>query len=93
MMTKTTPGAPDEHRRLNELLHFFEFRLFSYIKFFDESLKDDDPGNFYMEREWRVVGNVQFDLSEVRLVIIPSSYAVRFHAEVPDFHGQITFVD
>jgi abortive phage resistance protein AbiGi (putative antitoxin) len=93
MNTRTTPGVPDEHRRLHELLMFLEFRLFSYVKCFDESLGDEDPANFYMEREWRVVGNVQFELNDVRRVLIPSVYAVRFRAEIPEYYGQITFAD
>jgi len=93
METRATPGVPDEQRRLYELLHFLNFRLFSYVKFFDESLEDDDPENFYMEREWRVLGNVRFDLGDVRRVIIPSSYAVRLRTDVPDFYGQVTFAD
>ena len=93
MDRRTTPGVPDEHRRLHELLHFLNFRVFSYAKFFNVSLEDDDPENFYMEREWRVVGNVQFQLGDVRRVIVPSAYAVRLRKEVPDFYGQVTFAD
>jgi abortive phage resistance protein AbiGi (putative antitoxin) len=85
-------GFP-EHARLHELLQFFARRFFSYVKFFDESLEDNDSKNFYMEREWRVVDNVPFHLNDVRRVIIPWAYASRLRAEVPDFYGQVTFAD
>lgn len=93
MDTMQTSGVPDEHRRLNELLQFLDFRLLSYIKFFYHSLPDDDPDNFYMEREWRVVGNVCFGLDDVRRIFIPPDYARRLRADLPDFSGQVAFVD
>ena len=89
-----TPGNSGEHhRRFHDLFMFLEFRLFSYVKFFDHLLDDDHPQNHYMEREWRVVGNVQFRLNDIQRVIIPSTYAVRLRNEVPGFYGQITFAD
>jgi hypothetical protein len=93
MQTRETPGVPEEHRRLHDLLHFLDFRLLSYVKFFDHSLADDDPSNFYMEREWRVVGNVQFTLSDVTRVLVPPSYGSRLRLDVPEFAGQVTFVE
>jgi hypothetical protein len=36
----------------------FEFRVLGQLKFFDSSLPEDDPENYYMEREWRVPAGV-----------------------------------
>lgn len=63
MANRSIPGVRTEVRRLRALLSFLNFRVFSYVKFFDESLKDDDPENFYLERQWCVVGNVNFERS------------------------------
>lgn len=93
MQTHQTPGVPVEHRRLQDLFIFIDFRLLSYVKFFDHSLPDDDPSNFYMEREWRVVGNVQFSLPDVTRVLVPPQYGSRLRLDVPEFAGQVTFVD
>jgi hypothetical protein len=79
--------------RLQKLEQFFAFRLISHMKFFDETLDDEDPENFYMEREWRVVGNVKFELNDVRRVIIPEAYASRFRQAIPQFVGQVSFSD
>ncbi len=79
--------------RLLELEQFLDFHLFSYVKFFDHRLKDDDPENFYMEREWRVVGNVRFTLDDVCRVLIPPKCAKRLRTDVPDYCGQLTFVE
>jgi Putative abortive phage resistance protein AbiGi, antitoxin len=68
---------------LHELLPFF--------KFFDAELPDDAADNFYMEREWRVIGRVTFDLADVERVIIPRAYAARFRNDLPEYVGQLTF--
>ena len=35
---------------------FLDFNVLPYLKFFDDNLQEDDGSNFYMEREWRVLG-------------------------------------
>src|ERR1035438_5309632 len=55
-------------RVASRIQRFLAFNLFAYLKFFDESKVDDDPDNYYMEREWRVLGNVQFTLEDVARV-------------------------
>lgn len=89
-----TQGLPFEvSQKLSRLRSFLDIQIFSYLKFFDDSLPDDAPDNFYMEREWRIVGNLKFELSDVYRVILPESYAKRFREDVPEYYGQVTFVD
>ena len=86
-------GVPEESLRLTDLQRFLGFQVFSYVKFFDDGLSDEDPENFYMEREWRMIGNLKFDLGDVHRVLLPESYARRLRDDVPSYVGQITFVD
>ncbi|HBB94903.1 MAG TPA: hypothetical protein DC054_05890 [Blastocatellia bacterium] len=67
--------------------------LFGHLKFFDPLLASDDDANYYMEREWRVAGSVQFDLADVSRVIVESGYETQFKSEFPDFAGLITELD
>ena len=90
---KPRAGTHPDRNKLFDLRMFLDFRVFNYVKFFDETLADDDPQNFYMEREWRVMGNVQFALGEVARVFIPRAYGERLRRDVPGFYGQVTFVD
>jgi hypothetical protein len=89
-------GEDDPNERRAELLAVVEFMMgtFCYfhgqVKVFDSSLASDDPNNFYMEREWRVIGRVRFDLGDVTRVLLPSGLADRFRSEFPDFKGMVT---
>jgi hypothetical protein len=86
-------GVPPESHQLKQLTNFLDFRIFSYVKIFDPLKEDDDPDNYYMEREWRVIGNFEFALSDVHRIIIPSAFAARFRADLPEYTGQISFSD
>ena len=45
----------------------------AYIKLFDPSLPENDPQNYYMEREWRCLENVKFTLDDIETVYLPYS--------------------
>jgi Putative abortive phage resistance protein AbiGi, antitoxin len=77
--------------RVKSFRDFLDLYLFSFIKYFDDSTSDEDPANVYMEREWRVLGNVNFALSDVRRVFLPEEFAERFRADLPEYTGQLTF--
>ncbi len=73
--------------------NMIEQYLLSFIKFFDDTKPDDDPDNFYMEREWRVWGYVDFTLDAIRRIIIPETFAEQLRADLPAYHGQVTFAE
>lgn len=55
--------------------------VFGFAKFFDESLPEDHHDNFYMEREWRVMDFVPFDLGDVQAVYVAPGYQSRVQSE------------
>jgi hypothetical protein len=67
--------------------------VFSFIKCFDAKRPLDDETHYYMEREWRVAGNVHFSLHDVARIFLPSLYADRLRADLPGFKGQISFLE
>lgn len=73
---------PGKLRRIDNLILWY---VLGHVKFFDSVLKKDDEKNYYMEREWRIVGSMCFNLADVARVIVPTDYAARFQAELPDF--------
>lgn len=67
--------------------------VFSYIKMFDAKYDPEDITNYYMEREWRIAGNLQFELDDVHRIFLPSSYSRKFRADLPTYSAQLSFVD
>lgn len=57
--------------------------VFAFVKFFDPSLAPDDPDNFYMEREWRTVRNVQFGLEDIACAYVAPGYADLLRRDAP----------
>jgi hypothetical protein len=87
----TVPDVQEESRRLFDLTIFMGFHIFSFIKFFDPSLADNDPNNFYLEREWRVLGNIDFKPSDIARIILPRKFGDRLRSDFPGYGGQMTF--
>lgn len=67
--------------------------ILPYLKFFDHTKADADKDNYYMEREWRVVGRVGFELANIERVILPRDYVERFRQDFPKYCGQLSFAD
>ena len=67
--------------------------VFSFIKCFDAKRPLDDETHYYMEREWRVAGNVHFGLPDVARIFLPSRYADRLRADLSAYKGQISFLE
>lgn len=78
--------------RVSDIRNFLGYHIFAFLKPFDASTADTDPENFYMEREWRVLGNVDFAVDDVYRVFLPQEYARRFRDDLPQYAGQLTFV-
>jgi hypothetical protein len=92
MQTRASPGVPLEAQKLHDLTLFMEFQVFSFIKFFDPGLDDSHHENFYMEREWRVVGNVQFNLTGISRVLLPKEFGHRLRKDIAEYDGQVDFL-
>ena len=72
---------------------FLDLHLFSFLKFFDHMLPDNDENNYYFEREWRITGSLKFTIEDVCRIIIPQKYAVSFCSDFPKYNGQLSFSD
>ncbi len=67
-----------------ELMGFYTFimrHFFCQIKWFNDSLPEDDPSNFYMEREWRCIGDIAFKEEDIQEVFVHPDYLQRLKKE------------
>jgi hypothetical protein len=87
-------GVPLAERllwRVGEFTESLDDLLFSNVKFFHSDRSETSTRNFYMEREWRVRGAVQFGIHDVARVIVPKVFAGRFRQAFPSYKGQLEF--
>lgn len=78
-------------KSLAQLAPYIDKYVFSYCVPFDSTLDESDNHHFYMEREWRVLGDVRFMLTDVERVVLPREYASSFRSELPAYEGQLSF--
>jgi len=63
--------------------------LFGLLKTFDPSLPDSHPDNYYMEREWRVLGRVHFTTDDISTLVIPEGFKNRLKSDLPGYRGGV----
>jgi len=78
--------------RVDDLNKFLTFQFLAFVKFFDPTLPEDDLDNYYMEREWRVLGDVTFKLDDIARVVVPPGYEERLKADLPAYGGEVSSV-
>ncbi len=65
----------------------------AYIKLYDATLPDEDPNNYYMEREWRSLKNIVFSIDNIKTIYLPSTnYRDNFLQEFPEYTGTFYFL-
>lgn len=64
----------------------------AFIKPYDSTLPFDHPECYYMEREWRLLGNVEIAPPKVPTIIVAKGYRLRLLEEVPDA-GRFSIVE
>jgi len=90
------PDTPPGHRLMGQvsaLQNELEFQAFGQLKFFTAGLAENDPDNFYMEREWRVPEGLAFATDDIARLIMPREFVDRFRADVPQYSGPITLAE
>lgn len=63
--------------------------VLAFVKAFEFGLADDDPQNFYMEREWRKFGNLLFKPDDVMHVFVMETHLDQFVRAFPKFTDKV----
>jgi hypothetical protein len=79
LLPKPKPGGAWSSK--GDFEKWMEHHVFPFMKFFDLGRNDHDPDNFYMEREWRLVGVATFVLQNIVRVFVPPAFRQRVIAD------------
>ena len=69
-------GLSSEDRPRSD--NMFLWYVLSYCKFFDETLPEKNADNYYMEREWRTIGQVTFEPENIAKILLPRKFEQEF---------------
>lgn len=64
--------------------------FFAFIKPFDSDLPDNHPKNYYFEWEWRRLGYLLFQPSDIVRVLVAGDYVERLKQDRPMYSGVVT---
>lgn len=81
------PDTPESAISNIKGMIFKEFLAF--IKPFNSEIRPTDKNNFYMEREWRKYGNMQFGPAQVSRLVVAKGYKERAHSDYPEYEDRI----
>lgn len=92
MERKRPISGQELSKKATEALKFVMTQIEPFWKFFDCELDEEDPKNYYMEREWRLPGVLEFFTKGVRKVFLPEDFAESFRNDFPQYRNQLLFV-
>jgi len=91
-LSDTTPGPvkrsigtiPKTQTELMQALRsVLGLHVLAFIKPFDADLQSDHQSSFYMEREWRLLGNLEFDAEDVQTMWVAKGFAEKAISAFP----------
>ena len=65
----------------------------AFVKPFDGQLPATAWNNYYMEREWRRLGNMEVNEQSVRSIIIPAAFGARARAELGPYSEKVRILE
>lgn len=81
------PKTKEEAAREMDSMLIKDF--FAYIKPFNVELTEDDPDNFYMEREWRKYGPLEFRPDDVHRILVSKGFGGRLQRDQPSYASKV----
>jgi len=72
-----------------DVMRCLYMEFLAYIKPFDVNLPLDEPRQYYMEREWRKIGNVKFKKSDIIGILLPKKFKQGFINQFPELATKV----
>ena len=80
---ETAPTTPLE--ALQKAEHAIALRVLAFVKPYESTLDDSDPRYYYSEREWRKLGNLLFEPTDVIRIVVHSTFLERAEEELAPY--------
>lgn len=74
---------------LQKAEHTLALRVLAFVKPYESTLDDSDPKYYYSEREWRKLGNLPFEPSDVIRIVVHDNYLERARQELPEYRERL----
>ncbi|MBU0644092.1 MAG: hypothetical protein KJ731_15655 [Alphaproteobacteria bacterium] len=81
--------AKSEGQITNDVIRMIYMEFLAFIKPFNVELENEHGDQVYMEREWRKVGNLQFDVNDIKRVILPQKYHTTLQSDFPELGDRL----
>lgn len=81
-----------EHTSMSCIESSFSKDFLAFVKAYDYSHPKEHTDCFYMEREWRRIGNIMFTEDSLKKVIVPHAYKGRLLAIMPWLESKTTSI-
>lgn len=85
-------GEVPEHAQMSCIEDAFSKDFLAFVKAYDYTLPKEHADCFYMEREWRRIGNVMFTEDSLRQVVIPRAFRERLLAVHPELETKLVLL-
>lgn len=82
-------GGVSTDAPLSSIEHCITKDFIGFIKAFDHTLSMEHPDCYYMEREWRKIGNLMLTQDAIKEIVIPAQYVGRLKEEAPHLQEKI----
>ena len=87
---RTTRREPESPNDANKQLYDLVAREFlAFLKPYDAELPENDPDNYYMEREWRKYGNLKFETDWVSNIFVAGGFKDAVEQKYPEYAGRV----
>jgi hypothetical protein len=88
--TNTGTPATTPEAAISEISTLMIKDVLAFVKPFALTRVEQDPANYYMEREWRKYGNLLFRAEWVKRIVVAPDYVDTVKADVPEFADRVS---
>lgn len=74
---------------LQKAEHTLALRVLAFVKPYESTLDESDPKYYYSEREWRKLGNLVFEPTDVVRIVVHETYLERAKKDLPIYGERI----